>query len=95
MNLTRIPIVDAQPGMVASIDGDTATVTKVRRRRGSDYLSVTFVDDLGSVFARRLGKRMGGAGHRHIRTTPGPGRLIPDQGNATAGAVRSQPRARS
>jgi hypothetical protein len=53
MNLTRIPIVDAQPGMVASIDGDTATVTKVRRRRGSDYLSVTFVDDLGSVFARR------------------------------------------
>jgi hypothetical protein len=38
--------------------------------------------------ARDVGKRAGGAGHHHTRTTPGPGRLIPDQGNATAGAVR-------
>jgi hypothetical protein len=55
MNLTRLPIADAQPGMVAQVDvsGDTATITKVKRPKGAHYLKVTFVDDLGTVFARR------------------------------------------
>lgn len=52
---TTLNVADAKPGMVALLDdgsGDTATITKVKRPKQADYLKVTFVDDLGSVFTR-------------------------------------------
>jgi hypothetical protein len=55
MTITRISVADAQPGMRACVgpDSDAATITKVKRPKGADFLRITFVDDLGSVFSRK------------------------------------------
>jgi translation elongation factor P/translation initiation factor 5A len=55
VNTTTINVADARPGQVAMVDEDCnlASITKVKRPKGADYLRITYVDDLGSVFSRK------------------------------------------